>query len=147
MTAGWLRRVPGEFGAYAITDSLDGVKPGRRIVRDLIVSRIGAGTREGLRPLAGFERLRALELDRMVGVDLAPLSALRSLQTLRLFDLKECFASQPLILPSLRELTVILDRPGLVGASVRALLEAIDASELPQLCVLDIAVALTPRGR
>lgn len=56
-TPGQLRMVPNtlpEDGIYMVSGTLDGVRPGDRVVRELLVSRLTGPTAEGLAPLAAF---------------------------------------------------------------------------------------------
>jgi hypothetical protein len=126
-----------------------------------MVSRLPPDASEGLAPLAAFEHLRWLLLDRVSAVDLsplgglalerlridesarldlAPLSAIKPLESLKLIDLKDCYASSPLRLEALRELNLSTDRRGLPGDSVRAAIEAIDWSRLGHLRSLGLRV-------
>ncbi len=63
-------------GVYEISGSLDGVRFGDRVVRMLTVRRLVNVSTEGLRPLAPLRDLRRLHLERISGVELAPLAAL-----------------------------------------------------------------------
>jgi hypothetical protein len=72
-------------GVYRISGSLDGIQPGDRMVQTLWVRGLGSRTGEGLRPLAAFRSLRRLHLERISGVDLAPLAGL----DLEILDIQE----------------------------------------------------------
>jgi hypothetical protein len=146
---------------YDLSGSLDGVVPGRRVVRDLEVRRLDGRGTQGLEPLVAFGDLRHLTLERVSNLSLAPLEhlALESLRievaggldlgtlappaTLRrltLFDLDEnCAVPKSLVLPSAFErLTVIETRAGHTGAVVQALLGAVDWSRLSGLESFDV---------
>lgn len=130
-------------------------------MRDLWCSRLTSDAVEGLAPLRTFPDLQSLLLDRVTDVDLSPLgdialeslridessrldlapvSAIPSLQELTLADLQECSASAPLRLGGLRELILSVDRRGLTGDWVRTMVEAIDWSRLDRLRSLDLRV-------
>ncbi len=167
MTVGKLRKVPGaapETGMYAASGTLEGVSPGRRVVRSLRVRRLDASSVDGLAPLAGFADLEYLELEYLTGVDLgpvadlpagvtidlrelrgvdlAPLAQLRSVDGLQLLNVgDDCGVPQELVLPrSLRSLMCVNDARGLSGGPIKGLVEAIDWAGLPDLRTLDAGV-------
>src|SRR4051812_31566562 len=81
---GTLRKIPRTDGLYVISGSLDGVVPGRRVVKWLEANGIdGAGT-EGLAPLEAFGDLERLELERLRNVGLGVLGRLDRVDTLTL---------------------------------------------------------------
>lgn len=165
MTKASLRKRPGtlpEDGIYDVTGSLDGIQPGRRIVKHLEVRRLGGYTAEGLRPLTAFEDLRELDLvhtsdldltpltelrleglsiDTGERLDLSPLSSMTDLVGLLLFDLVDCGVPDVLSLPAtLRQLTIGVDGANRTGDPVRMLVNAIDWSGLPKLRSLALSV-------
>jgi hypothetical protein len=165
MTKTSIRKRPGtlpEDGVYDVSRSLDGVRPGRRLVRHLEIRRLSPDTAEGLRPLFAFEDLRELDLVHISAVNLAPLAGLRlerlaiiagrrldlsplgavsDLAYLTLADLTECRVPEVLSLPaSLRGLTIGVDGPNRTGDTVKALIEAVDWAGLPELRSLALRV-------
>jgi hypothetical protein len=160
-----LRKAPGtrsELGSYEISGSLDGLEPGRRTIRMLRIRKLTGATAEGLHPLRALPELAELTLDDADGVDLSPLTGLAldtvlirgakdvdlgplaglpRLEALLLTDLDRCRVPERLTLPEpLRHLSVIIDAPGLDGAVIRALVDAIEWGRLPHLGALKLGV-------
>jgi hypothetical protein len=154
-----------ELGMYTASGTLEGVTPGRRKVKRLEVRRLDGSSVDGLRPLTGFADLEVLELERLEGVDLAPLAELPvGLSRLLLGDLRsvdlapleqlhdvesllltqvhdDCRIPDELRLPSsLRSLLIVNDKRGLTGTPVKRLIEAIDWQRLGDLRVLNLQV-------
>ena len=72
-----LRKIPYVDGAYSASGTLAGIEgPGRRIVTRLELRRLAPDA--DLSILAAFTDLETLELERVQGIDLAPLAGLRS---------------------------------------------------------------------
>jgi hypothetical protein len=75
-----LRKLPGrppERGMFEVAGSLDGLAPGRRVVKELEVRGLdGRESKEGLAPLTAFGDLEFLTLTDVRDVDLAPLREL-----------------------------------------------------------------------
>jgi hypothetical protein len=141
---------------YSLSGSLDGVVPGRRVVKDLHVKRLDGGGTEGLAPLLAFGDLRSLTLEQVrdvdldplreldieflrlnqaAGVDLAALAELPRLAYLYLADLDDdCTVPGELTLASTLSAVGLyeLRRSG-SGRIVKALLEAIDWSRMGSL--------------
>lgn len=166
--AGSLRKVAGssaELGAYSASGTLQGVRPGRRLVRLLEVRDITEASNDGLRPLIAFPDLEDLSLHRLRGVDLRPLTELAvelrslDLREVQLVDLSplgdlkgvsrislidvgdDCVIPSELSLPRpLRRLAIINDAPRLSGEPVRRLIEAIDWQGLDELMSLNLRV-------
>jgi hypothetical protein len=166
--AGKLRKVRGapvEMGMYTASGTLEGVRPGRRTVKELEVRRLDRFSVDGLRPLTAFEDLEILELARLdgvdleplaelsvtvdrlglthlTGVDLSPLGHLRAVAGLYLMDVADdCRVPEELPLPSsLRRLFLTNDGRGLSGDPVRRLIEAIDWERLGELRALELRV-------
>lgn len=160
---GTLRHRKGAPGdTYDVSGSLDGVRPGNRMVRWLSVKGLTRESREGLRPLTAFEHLETLELvglsgvdlaplaevttkrltmTSLEGVDLAPLARLGPLRILSIGNLRDCRVPEHLPLPTtLESLGLANDLPPDGGAPVKALIDAIDWGGLPELRSLDIRV-------
>jgi hypothetical protein len=163
--AGKLRRVPNttpEQGIFYVDGSLDGIRPDGRVVRELWVSRLRGPTAEGLQPLAAFPELRQLELEWVSGVDLtplttlrlrilsvrdardldlAPLAGLRSLEHLSVVNVRNVNVPPALALsPTLRSVDFLNDGYRLTGDPVKALVDAIDWSQLSGLQFLGLMV-------
>ncbi len=156
-----LRRGAGP-DAYVVSGTLEGVDgPGRRTVRELDVRGLGPDAVGGLSALPAFGDLEDLTLERVHGVDLAPL-AQTGVRGLRLLDIAEldlavlaelkleglliaefrdCAMPATLRLSaSLRGLSIFNDGPSLSGDDVRILVERIDWSLLGGLRMLDLSV-------
>ncbi len=152
-----LRKAPGtpaHLGIYEVSGALDDIAFGRRVVRHLRVRNVT--TKHGLERLGELPELRHLELDNVAGLDLAPLAGLPldtlvlrdvrdldlapladlpDLELLLLVDLADCRVPERLPLsPSLLNLGVVIDGPGLSGEIVKQLVAAID---WPALSCLD----------
>ena len=150
MTPGRMRRVgDAQFAAYQASGSLDGLAAGRRLVKQLDVSRVdGATAEEGLDPLLRFPDLERLELNRLASVslepltqvelehlriwpgrdlDLAPLSRVAT-RSLMLIDLDDrCRVPERLVLhPSLELLLIVADHVNASPRMVKRLIEAVD---------------------
>ena len=162
--AGTLRKVPQSDGRYVISGPLDGVVPGRRVVKWLESNGIdGAGT-EGLAPLEAFGDLETLELERVrnvdldvlgrldgvvslmlkdvAGVDFGTFAAPSQLRRLRLVDVDDhCVIPHAFDLPDdLESLSLGEGRRAHTSRPVEQLVAAIDWSALPALRSLDIRV-------
>jgi hypothetical protein len=142
---------------YSVSKTLDGEKPGRRVIERLHIRSVdGATTREGLAPLAAFGSIEHLEMDRVSRVDLSPLAAVERLQVLIMRDIEEVdlaplgslahlefliitrFSNCPVpalqTMPAgLRSLSIINDGARYSGEPSRALISAIDWSHLSAL--------------
>lgn len=157
-----LRKSPGtptHLGSYELSGSLEGVSWGKRVVRMLRVRNVPDGD---LAPLRDLTELVQLEVEHAVGVDLsplaglpvdtlalrdvhdvdlAPLANLPELELLLLSDVSNCRVPERLTLsPSLTNLVVVIDAPGLSGEIVRELAAAIDWPRLTQLHALAFSV-------
>jgi hypothetical protein len=163
-----LRKVPGrpaDKGMYRASSTLDGLEPGRRTVKELWVSSLGPEATQGLEPLRAFVDLEVLEINGLAGIDLGPLAGLSDelwhlrLERLEAVDLAplqdlggpwwlsimhaadSCRVPPRMTLsPRLRRLSIINDARGLSGRPVKALVEAIDWSRLPDLTELHLQV-------
>lgn len=166
--AGGLRKVSGappEWGLYAVSGTLEGVVPGRRVVKRLGVRRLTEASVGGLGPLTAFGQLEeltlehirevdltplteleaelgSLDLRNLVGVDLAPLQRLGPIRDLALWDLADsCDVPVRLPLPaSLRHLAIVNDDRRVTGEPVRRLIEAIRWQDLKELKRLSLRV-------
>ncbi|HET6509892.1 MAG TPA: hypothetical protein VFG42_24075 [Baekduia sp.] len=107
-----LRGRPADVGLYEAIGSLDGMTPGRRVVKDLEVKQLdGRETAEGLRPLATFGDLEVLRLTDVRDADLAPLAELHP-EVLRLERVRGVdFGVLGRLHPGLRALDLVLDAP------------------------------------
>jgi hypothetical protein len=160
-----LPRRPPESGMYEAVGALDGLVPGRRVVKDLEVRRLdGRQSEAGLTPLTAFGDLTILTMTDVRDVDLTPLReldlmflriegaaavdlgrleglrpGLRALQLLLLDE--DCVVPPRLVLPPTLEQFVIGDRGAARnGPQVAAVLDAVDWSALSDLKMLNIRV-------
>jgi hypothetical protein len=162
MTVKW-QKVPGrpaELGMYRLSGNLAELEgPGKRVVRDLEVTRVegpptalavfaafpdlqrlGVGGIDGMRldPLAAIG-LQSLAISGARNLDLAPLSAFAGLRQLLLSGLEHCRVPDRLALPAtLRSLVLLTQTPEGEPDVVAALVRSIDWSALPDLKELDI---------
>jgi hypothetical protein len=171
MSSPALRKAPGtpaDRGIYRVSGGpWEDLGPGRRVVKELRVSdlnaeRGGAGS-DALTALVRFPDLRTLWLERVHGIDLAPLadtfvedlrlevaggldlSPLSGLPTVAGLDLLEldedCEVPARLTLPTgLRRLLVGDRRPGKGPGVVPHVLSAIEWGSLGRLCALSVIV-------
>lgn len=150
---------------WSVRRSLDGLRPGDRVIRRLYVERIDGNTREGLLPLTRFKHLRELEITLASGVDLtpladlhldwldlnhprnvdlAPLGTMPDIGSLSIHDARDVQVPPTLTLPeSLTDLSLSADGWGGTGAPVQALVEAIDWQRLGGLRALRLAVGIS----
>lgn len=161
-----LKKIPGNSGEgwYTVSGSLEEVTgPGRRTVEILEVHR---ATDLDLSVLSAFPDLRRLELERVARVrietlprlpgldlglelishtDLAGLSGRDDLRRLAIVDASECHVPPRMTLPDQLEslwLTANIDRS--TGEPIKAMLEAIDWSQLSGLRDLNVRVSSGP---
>lgn len=149
-------------GILEVVGSLDGLEPAGRTVRHIRARGLGPDSREGLRPLARFEHLSSVELERITRVDLSPLAdfalrglelreldaidlgplaALDALVALSLSALRTCAIPTRLRLaPTLESIAISNDAPWGTGEPVAALLNAIDWAHLGRLRELFVRV-------
>src|SRR5689334_6412694 len=158
-----MRRVPNtEDGIYVTSGPLDELRPGRRLVQELTVRGVDGATSAGLSPLAAFEALQFLHLERIASTDLsplaqlelhtleivgasnvdfAPLERLENLEILTLSGLRECRVPDRLVLAgSMRSLSIVNDGVGLSGEPVRCLIDSIAWEGLGELRALQLIV-------
>jgi hypothetical protein len=165
-----LRKLPGrppERGMYEISGSLDGVGPGRRVVKELYVNRLDGRGTEGLAPLVAFDDLRRLILNQVRDLDLEVLSRL-DLEFVRIEEANrvnlgtfaardglgrldllcldaDCVVPREMTLPpSLWSLVLGEFRSPATGDQIHALLEAIDWSKLTALTSLYVRLENIP---